>query len=47
MSYFFLLVWFIFTATILGTALLFVLATSIKAKMRKRKEDKYYGKDNE
>lgn len=47
MNYFFLLVWFIFTATILGTALLFVLGTMIKSKMRKRKEDKYYGQDNE
>lgn len=46
MNYFFLLLWFIFTATILGTVLLLIGFNVIKAKISE-KRGKKRGKEEE
>lgn len=40
MNYFFLLLWFIFTVSILGTVVLFVLFNTIKSKILEKRGKK-------
>ena len=49
MNYFFLLLWFIFTASILGTVILFVLFNIVKTKIQEKrgKKDGNEEKENE